>query len=184
MNRSRDAHQPAWQRPRDLDPAAGPPAALRAWLLDPGSLTAHLRGRFGDDLAVAVLAEGDEIPTAAERDVLDLNDPTAFVRRVALQRRGFPLVLARTVMPTRTLSGEGERLRRLGDTPLGELVFADFAATRSGFELARLAPPTKLFPELHAECWARRSVLTLATGPILVTEAFLPALLEEGGERS
>lgn len=152
---------------------------MRAWLLDPGSLTAHLRGRFGDRLVVAVLAEGRDAPTAAERERLGVGEGDAFVRRVALKRGDRMLVLARTVMPPATLQGDGARLRKLGDTPLGELVFTDFAATRSEFELARLAPPTNLFPDLPVECWARRSVLSLATGPILVTEAFLPALLAD-----
>jgi chorismate--pyruvate lyase len=129
---------------------------------------------------VEVLAEEDTTPAPGEMARLHLPDGPAFVRRVALGRPGCPLVLARTVMPPPTLRGEGRRLRNLGDTPLGELVFADFAATRSEFELASLAPPSPLFPELDAACWARRSVLHLATGPILVTEAFLPAFPGSG----
>lgn len=169
--------EPNWLNFRDLPGGSGPPSALRAWLLDPGSLTAHLRGRFGDALTVAVRAEGEDTPTAAERSRLGLANGDVFVRRVALKRNDQILVLARTVMPHDTLRGDGARLRDLGDTPLGELVFTDFAATRSEFELARLYPPTPLFPELDTDCWSRRSVLSLATGPILVTEAFLPALL-------
>lgn len=163
-----------WRSPRTLSRRDGPGAALRGWLLDPGSLTGHLRGYHGEALGVEVLAEEDTTPAPGEMARLDLPDGPAFVRRVALGRHGCPLVLARTVMPPPTLRGEGRRLRNLGDTPLGELVFADFAATRSEFELASLAPPSPLFPELDTVCWARRSVLHLATGPILVTEAFLP----------
>lgn len=174
------ANPPCWQHPRDLPRDQGPPASLRAWLLDPGSLTAHLRGRHGNDLGVSVLAEADEPPAPGEMSRLGLADGPAFVRRVALGRPGDPLVLARTVMPPATLRGEGRRLRRLGNTPLGELVFADFAATRSEFELASLTPPCPLFPELDRTCWARRSVLHLATGPILVTEAFLSVSPQAG----
>lgn len=163
-----------WRSPIELPRGQGPPATLRAWLLDPGSLTAHLRGRFGDALGVKVLAEWDGAPAAGEMARLGLPDGPAFMRRVSLGRAGRRLVLARTVMPPATLRGAGRHLRHLGDTPLGELAFADFAATRSEFELATLAPPSPLFPELDMACWARRSVLSLATGPILVTEAFLP----------
>lgn len=169
------SNPPDWRRPRALAAEDGPPAWLRAWILDPGSLTAHLRGRHGDALGVTVLAEGEETPAPGEMARLGLAEHRAFVRRVALGHPGRPLVLARTVMPPVTLKGEGRRLQELGDTPLGELAFADFAATRSEFELASLVPPTPLFPGLDVSCWARRSVLTLATGPILVTEAFLPS---------
>ncbi len=174
------ATAPDWRNPRQMPPADGPPGPLRAWLLDPGSLTAHLRGRLGDAMGVKVLTEGEAVPAPGEMSRLGLPDEPAFIRRVALVRAGQPLVLARTVMPPATLRGEGRQLRNLGDTPLGELVFADFAATRSEFELAPLAPPSTLFPELDTGCWARRSVLTLATGPILVTEAFLPAFPGSG----
>lgn len=167
-----------WLSPRDLAGDAGPPAAQRAWLLDPGSLTAHLRARHGGELRVRVLAEGRAMPTAGERRRLSLGPEPVYVRRVALNRAGADLVLARTLIPPGTLRGEGERLLELGETPLGELVFSDFAATRGEFELARLAPPTVLFPELDSPCWARRSMLNLATGPILVTEAFLPGVWE------
>lgn len=164
----------------ELSRTDGPPASLRPWLLDPGSLTAHLRGRHGNALGVKVLSEMDGTPEPGEMARLGLPDGPAFVRRVALGRAGHRLVLARTVMPPATLRGEGRRLRNLGDTPLGERVFADFAATRSEFELASLSPPCPLFPELDAVCWARRSVLNLATGPILVTEAFLPSFPDTG----
>lgn len=180
MTFSESSSPPDWRSPRELSTKDGPPPALRAWLLDPGSLTAHLRGRHGDSLGVQVLAESEERPAPGEMQRLGLSDGPAFVRRVALGRPGRPLVLARTVMPTVTLRGEGRLLRKLGDRPLGEIVFADFAATRSEFELARLAPPTVLFPELDILCWARRSVLELHTGPILVTEAFLPAFPDTG----
>lgn len=171
---------PRWRSARELSAFSGPPASLRAWLLDPGSLTAHLRGRHGDALGVEVLAEGEEFPAPGEMARLELAEGPAFVRRVALGPAGRPLVMARTVMPPVTLRGEGRLLRTLGNQPLGELVFADFAATRSEFELARLEPPSTLFPELDAPCWARRSILRLHTGPILVTEAFLPAFPDAG----
>lgn len=174
------AAPPDWRNPRQMPQADGPPGPLRAWLLDPGSLTAHLRGRLGDAMGVQVRAEEEAVPASGEMSRLGLPDEPAFIRRVALVKAGRPLVLARTVMPPATLRGEGRRLRNLGETPLGELVFADFAATRSEFELAALAPPSTLFPELDARCWARRSVLTLATGPILVTEAFLPPFPDTG----
>ncbi len=173
-----------WLSPRDLRGDTGPPAAQRVRLLDPGSLTAHLRARHGGDLRVRVLAEGRDTPTAGERRRMSLGPEPQYVRRVALSRAGADLVLARTLIPLSVLRGEGRRLLELGETPLGELVFTDFAATRGEFELARLAPPTALFPELDSPCWARRSALNLATGSILVTEAFLPGAWDVPRSRS
>lgn len=109
----------------------------------------------------------------------------ALVREVFLECDGTPWVFARTVVPPRTLRGPARRLAHLGERSLGAVLFADPRVTRGEVELARLTPGERLHGRVreHAgrdpgEVWARRSRFDIRGRPLLVTEVFLPALLE------
>lgn len=109
----------------------------------------------------------------------------AVVRMVYLLCDGKPWVFARTVIPLRTLSGPQRRLTHLGSKPLGELLFADKTMRRGEVEVARLAAGSPVFSmaaqalkQKPGEIWGRRSVFYLQGKPLLVSEMFLPDLLE------
>lgn len=162
-----------------LAESEAPPAALQAWLLDQGSLTERLRETFGERLNLKLLHRGYESARADEARALGLDrGETVLLRRVLLAVDGHLVVLGRAVIPQETLNGEGERLAQLDDQPLGEVAFVELGARRERLEITRLETGSALFPELTESAWARRSILISRTGPVLVTEAFLPALLE------
>jgi chorismate--pyruvate lyase len=109
----------------------------------------------------------------------------ALVREVLLKNAGTPLVFAHSVIPPDGLKGPWAGLAGLGNRPWAPPCSAIRAspatpwntsgwtgairsiATRPGHVDA---PPRAL--------WARRSLFSLENHPILVTEVFLPALLE------
>jgi chorismate--pyruvate lyase len=167
-----------------LRPAA--PSWLRAWLSCPDSLTRALSRSCGGTFRVRLIGQGWGRPRPDEQRCLDLpHTARAIVRQVFLSCAEAPRVYARTIIPRRSLHGAPGRLMRLGDTPLGEVLFSARSLQRERAEVAHLTPIHTLFhlataapggSPLPAGLWARRSVYRLEGLPLLVTEVFLPSL--------
>ena len=171
---------PRWLRVRH-SPGLPIPPHTASWLFETGSLTRRLRTLWGEEFRVRVLSQGWSRPFADEVKALGLSPGRrALVREVALQRGDRPLVLARSVIPARTLKGVDRRLAHLGTRPLGEILFADPRLERKRLELAEIG--TGAWQEalrgaldLSANAWGRRSLYTLGPGhTLLVAEFFLP----------
>lgn len=162
------------------------PERLRAWLLDPASLTQRIicacRGAF----RVNVLNQSWRRPLKSEAQVLELGaGRRALVRQVQLLCDGIPWVYARTIIPAATLSGDERRLARLRSRSLGAVLFSDPSMQRGETEIARLAPGNPLFAlatrglDVHSEeIWGRRAMFRLSDKPLLVTEIFSPGIGE------
>lgn len=173
--------EPRWRRHSRLH-GTGANAAMLDWLLDPSSLTQRLtaacRGRFG----VQLCDQGWRTPMLNEARRLGVRPgQTAFIRQVYLLCDGRPWVFARTVIPASTLTGARRRLSKLGNKPLGAVLFADRSMRRSPVEIARLEATQPLFRQATAlveqqpeHIWGRRSVFFLGGRPLLVSEIFLP----------
>ncbi len=166
------------------------PAQRLDWLLDNGSLTRRLMEACGEAFRVAPLDQGWRRPLLNEAGVLGMRpEHYALIREVHLLCGQQPWVFARTVIPPRTLGGKRRRLARLGNKPLGAVLFADCSMRRSPVQIARLRPGQWLFDaatapltETPAEIWGRRSLFYLAGHPLLVNEIFLPELALCQGE--
>jgi chorismate--pyruvate lyase len=160
------------------------PCDVRAWLLDPDSLTKRLQQNCGNDFHVRVFAQSWHKPALDEALALGIRyDRWAWLREVHLYCADTPLVFARTVIPRRTLTGHERRLASLGAQPLGAALFADPDMTRNVVELARIPRGSELFDiAVHVlarkprEIWGRRSVFYLGKKPLLVSEIFLPPI--------
>lgn len=159
-------------------------APSRSWLQERGSLTERLRQQWGD-VAVQLLSEGQTAPLPHEAQRLGLAPPAlAWVRCVLLVCQGRPRVYARTVIPQWTPHNPWAEVQRLGQQPLGELLFRLPDLQRSRFEWAcGLDWP-------HAAHWqaqrppdgvARRCVFERAHAPLLLTEVFLEAVAHQPG---
>lgn len=164
------------------------PASVRAWLLDPASLTARLKGICGNDFRVRVLRQQWRRPQTCEAQRLEmLRGEFALVREVHLHCAGRVLVYARTVIPRSTLMGRARSLARLGTRPLGEVLFADPGMRRGPLEIARIprdTPEYRVFlgvTDPGESVWGRRSVFRLSARPLLVSEIFLPGMPEFPG---
>ena len=159
---------------------------LRLWLLDNGSLTRRLRTLCPHGFRVHIISQGWSPPMINEAHHLAISFHTkVFSREVVLQCGQHALVYARTVIPARTLRGRLSRLAKLGNKPLGEILFTDPHIHRRDLEIARLQPGEVLFekarmamvdapsPPVNA-IWARRSTFAYHDKRLLVSEIFLP----------
>ncbi len=162
------------------------PARYAAWLRDPTSLTQRVQGACSGHFRVAVLRQSWQRPLRSEAHALGLRPGVrALVREVFLMCDDTPWVYACTVIPRATLTGVQRRLARLHTRPLGAVLFADPTMRRGRAEIARLVRGDCLYaravatlPQPPADIWARRSLFFLRNKPLLVTEAFLPAIAD------
>jgi chorismate--pyruvate lyase len=147
------------------------------WLTLEGSLTRALQLRCQEDFRVEILQEGWALPQREEALTLGIaHRQLAWIREVCLCGDDQPWVLARTVIPQNTLQGHGRRLQHLGNRPLGAWLFSQPEWARGPFE-------TGLCQRQHPEqpAAARRSRFSNGQRALLVSEYFLPKLLESRG---
>ncbi len=171
-----------WRR---LAPAH--PNPWRGWLAYPGSLTRRIVARAGG-LDVERLSQRLRPPHEDESRALGRPArQLALVREVVLHARGRPVVLAHSIAARADLFGAWRGLRGLGNRPLAAALFRDPLVRRGPLEFARVdarhplgrRARRVLGGELPA-LWARRSLFHRRGRPLMVTEVFLPALLELG----
>jgi chorismate--pyruvate lyase len=170
-------------RPRGV-PVTSPPAALRPWLDEPGSLTRRLRRLTGEQFNVCPMNECWSRGWPDERQRLrSPGTRQLWLREVLLCRGEQPLVYARSLIPATTLRGPLRRLQRLGKQPLGALLFGRYPLVRGPIEIAPLTSNSRLARQANCQGedprWARRSVFSVAGRSLLVTEVFFQALVEE-----
>ncbi|HJV24407.1 MAG TPA: chorismate lyase [Aromatoleum sp.] len=160
---------------------------LRPWLVDPGSLTARIRARC-DRFAVKVLRQRLALPHRDEASLLGLRrGELAWLREVLLVANGVPVVFARSLLPRANVRGAWNLFHGIGARPLGAALFADPAISRRAltctcldrrdarYHLAGAAVAPRALPP---RVWARRSLFRLHGRALLVSETFLPTILE------
>ena len=159
--------------------------ALQPWLIDNGSLTTRLQQRY-INFSVKPVAVKYAKPIQDEAALLHLPaHKVALIREVLLMGNNQPVVFAHSVLPRTSLRGAWNGLGRLGNKPLGATLFANPKVKRTPLSYKKLSPHHRLFQHATAHLtikpthlWARRSVFSLNCARILVTEIFLPKLLE------
>ncbi len=179
------AREPQWQ-PADGWHLRRTPRELHPWLISKDSLTQRLIKISEGHFRVQLLAAGWQRPLHNERRLLGLgSDEYAFVRQVYLLGREQVWVYARSVIPRATAQGPLKSLTHLGTRPLGEVLFTNPRIRRGRLQIARIAPGQAMYNEAsgHGELtrspvWGRRSLFWLRHDPLLVSEIFLPAILE------
>ncbi len=162
-----------------------PPAGPRGWLADDSSLTRRLQAACGQGFRVRVLYQGWGRAASGEARLLRMRrGEAAMLREVELCCGDAVWVFARTVIPARSLRGSLRRLARLGNRPLGAVLFSHPAMRRGPTQMTHLLPRHGLFQAATgsltrrpAELWGRRSLFFLSGRPLLVSEIFLPALV-------
>jgi chorismate lyase len=160
-------------------------AAYRPWLVDEGSLTQRLQAHC-QTFAVTHVTQYWGRPQPDEAALLGMRRrERALLREVRLCCDGIPVVFARSVLPRRSLRGEWHGLGQLGARPLGAALFANPSVIRTPLAFRKLLPRHASYRHAIAalsckpsSLWARRSVFMLHRAPILVTEIFLPGVLE------
>jgi chorismate--pyruvate lyase len=162
------------------------PPAWQDWLGDTGSLTKKIELAFNQRLEVIVLADELQNVLSEESGLFKKPLQRCRVREVLLCIQGVPVVVARSVIPTSSSSGHNRRILKLGNKPLGAVLFANTYGLRSKTvrDIAQLnrrqalwRACQKRYPNLPPQLWARRTIYFLNGHPLLVSELFLPGLL-------
>lgn len=168
--------------------------SVHRWLPLGGSLTAAVRSASGA-FRVRLLDQGwrKAIPDEAAAVAVPARE-RVWTREVllgdAVQGPLMPLVFAHSIVAARDLAA-WPWLSGLGNRPLGEVLFQHPGVRRGALHFRRLDRRHPLYhaasDAFHANgkeaalaptLWARRSVFVLHGGPLLVSEVFLPELLE------
>ncbi len=142
-----------------------------------------MRQLYGERFNVVLLKQSWEKPGSEEARQLKLQPGhRAIIREVALQNGPQPVVVARSIIPAKTLRGADRRLANLGSRPLGHILFANPQLRRLQLQLAQV-DHRDWKPDLFAgrrpptAVWGRRSLYSLGPGHmLLVAEFFLPSL--------
>lgn len=161
------------------------PADIAPWLFDQGSLTRRIILNCKKNFRVEVLSQKWQRPMLNEAIRLGAHpEHHALIREVLLHCGDIPWVFARSVLPRKTLTGPRRFLGKLGNRPLGEILFSDPNIQRDVLEIAEIKKNQRMFncatqnlsnpPEA---VWGRRSVFYLHKKPLLVNEVFLPSIL-------
>ncbi|MFC3034161.1 chorismate--pyruvate lyase family protein [Pseudoalteromonas fenneropenaei] len=147
------------------------PASLHDWLTEPCSLTAKLKSHCRH-FAVEVLNEQLALAPHALGWADGFSQQSMWCREVLLWCDGKPVVYGQSWIPQTLLT-----MTKLGNTPLGEVLFQEPRWTRKGIEIATLNGPLKpLLLRLALEVrqkYARRSVFEQGQQQMLVCEVFL-----------
>lgn len=160
------------------------PENVQSWTYEPGSLTQRLRDYYGDAIGVKILLQRWTTPFLTERRLLNLPEcKYSLIREVLLHADRKPLILARTIIPAKTVKVAKSNLAHLGNRPLGEVIFSYPKLERIEMDVALINPPTwnqSAIDEAHIEqpIWGRRTVYAIAQRQMLVSEFFLPGVLE------
>lgn len=147
-----------------------PPKLLQPWLSATGSLTALLEAKAGQPLQVNPIFEGFKLMTFAQKKTLglELHPQMAWVRQVQLfGNQPQPWVEATSLFPVSSLLGQARRLRYLGKTPLGYVLF------KRGEHFVRCNRHVVSTPQ----GWQRQNGYVWQGVPLLVQETFLPAFM-------
>ena len=152
-----------------------------SWLFDASSLTSRMIALCGKNFSVRVISQQWQKLDAEEASAMLLPGVrSALVREVLLCCEDKPLVYARTVIPVTTIQGAQRRYANMGNRPLGAMLFADRTMRREEVQVAVLSPSHEAnrYTGSDEPVWGRRSVFRVAGKPLLVSEYFLPELLE------
>ncbi|MCX7626878.1 MAG: chorismate lyase [Methylophilaceae bacterium] len=169
--------------PHRLDPYWRPrPTCIgpyRRWLIDKGSLTRRLQIRCAR-FNVAEITQHWAHPLPDESRLLHLRrGAKAWIREVKLRNGETDLVFARSILPRASLNGPWRKLRTLGGRPLGAVLFGDARVKRFPLSFCKLSERHPIARRIGRHgLWARRSVFMRNGRAILVTEVFLPGLMQ------
>ena len=187
MTRSNRA---AWST--HLPPTVAP--VLRDWLTETGSLTARLIAHSAQ-FRVRRIRQADGLVGLDDQTILQVPRRVQVHQRdVVLECDGRPVVFAQSCMPLSATASDWPVFGRLGERSLGSVLFGDPLVQRGPLQFARLPPRHALMKQLDASLGlalvlagharpetmllARRCLYRRRRGILLVSEIFLPCILD------
>lgn len=160
------------------------PDWVQAWLRDTGSMTERVKQVCRENFNVRVLRHEFVAATYAIADLHLAAHESVLQREVLLCDADTPLIFAYSLLPESALCGHYLELRELGSRPLGHWLFSEPVLKRHAIQIIELNSTSPLFNhicsmvDLPTTIWGRKALFTGAEKPFLVSEFFLPALLE------
>lgn len=181
--RGASLRQAVWQ-PQALLLSA--PPVLRDWLTTAGSLTARLKAHSH---AFRVQCLHQRTARCLAAAAIGLQRPgQVWEREVLLRCDNTAAVFAHTVVPLSATASDWPLFGALGERSLGTTLFGDPLVRRSVLEFARLREGHPLAQRARAALggesarpnilYARRCLYRRRRGTLLVTEVFLPSVME------
>jgi chorismate--pyruvate lyase len=171
--------------------AVNAPEAVRHWLTGGGSLTNKLKAH-SRAFRVQKLHQSPALCLADEAAAIGLHRPSRVIEREVLLRcDNTPVVFGHTVVPTSADAGDWPLFSALGERSLGSTLFGDPQVRRGELEFARLRASHPLARRARAAVgqaatglqdeqilYARRCLYQRHNGLLLVTEVFMPQVLD------
>ncbi len=160
------------------------PNDVASWVYEAHSLTQRLRSYYGNKVQVKILYHQWRKPFINESQHLSAHyQQFHLIREVLLHADEKPLLLARTILPKKTIQIAKRNLSHLGTRPLGEVIFSYPHLERLEREISCNALTTwstqlKQQLKLEKNVWGRRTVYAIQKQPLLVSEFFLPDALK------
>ncbi|OQK17940.1 chorismate--pyruvate lyase [Methyloprofundus sedimenti] len=159
------------------------PDNAASWIYEAGSITQRLRDYYGPQVRVEVLNNQWQRAFISESKLLK-SPPGKYnlTREVLLYADDIPLVLARTIIPKRTIKSAHQNLSHLGNRPLGEVIFSYPGLERLALEITEVQNKhwNKIIQQkiqVNQPLWGRRTIYAIHHHPLLVSEFFLPEIL-------
>ncbi len=144
----------------NLNKANNIPNHVLTWLDDQQSLTAKLKQKF-NHFSINVLSQVESLVHVDETELLNWNGQS-IVREVELLGDNQVVVFARSIIP---ITNDTQNLLKIGRKPLGEVLFNDKNIKRSQLQITHT----------HGT-WGRRSIFTIGSTQVLVSEFFIKNL--------
>lgn len=169
-------------------PLAAAARPYRNWLTERGSLTARWQ-RASGAFRVEPVRQRLAAPLADERERLALPPRRpAWIRDVVLYCGATPVAFAHTAATASPRGPVPHWLKRLGRRSLGSLLFSQPGFVRLGVDYAAIDSRHPLHAALLASIpsegrgqpcyWARRTLFVHGRQRVVLTEVFLPAVLQ------
>ncbi len=144
----------------NLNQVSNIPDQVLTWLDDHQSLTAKLKQKF-NRFSINVLSQAESLVHTNETELLGWQ-AQSIVREVELLGNGQVVVFARSVIP---ITNDTQNLLKIGSKPLGEMLFNGKNIKRSQLQITHT----------HS-AWGRRSIFTIGSTQVLVSEFFIKNL--------
>lgn len=160
------------------------PSSVQSWIYETHSLTRRLKKVYGQSFAIEILFHSRRSAYLSECKLLKLpHQRHNLIREVLLHADGEPLILARTILPEKTIKIAKRNLSHLGTRPLGEVIFTYPKLERRVLNISHVKKKqwtTQLIDKVNIqqEIWGRQTVYAIHNCPLLVSEFFMPSALE------
>ncbi len=140
-------------------------ASILSWLSEPGPITNRIK--LSQKFELELL--NDEIDEISKEEKLFLNSvsETFRVRRVILLGNNTPVVYAKSVIPLSTIENGLSSLGKIGNAPLGDILFTPGVFTKLEMVCASFLSKEKNV------YWGRKIKYSVNSEPISVMEVFL-----------